>query len=150
MTFVCSGQPGYSWKSVVQKMSAERYAAFRVETGCAELPEGNTEEALKSVYLHDTMMDDEQVRAWMDAGVEITMHRLRGLASNSRDLAQTIYQISVPSVGLLQIQSVRVLEDCCTDALQDELRAGWRILAVCPPNDTRRPSYVLGHAEVRP
>jgi hypothetical protein len=75
------------------------------------------------------------------------MSRVRGLRSNDPDIHKTIYQISVANVGLMQIRRVEVLEDCCTDALQRKLDRGWRILAVCPPNDARRPTYVVGHME---
>ena len=54
-------------------------------------------------------------------------------------------QIAIPDFCLLQIQTVTVIEDACTDYLQDLLDEGWRILAVCSPNAARRPDYILGH-----
>ena len=53
-------------------------------------------------------------------------------------------QIHIPDVGLMLIDEVTYLEDCCTNLLQDQLNEGWRILAVCPPNAQRRPDYILG------
>lgn len=53
-------------------------------------------------------------------------------------------QIVVPDIGVLQIDEVDWMEDACTQALQDRLDEGWRILAVCPPNAQRRPDYILG------
>ena len=53
-------------------------------------------------------------------------------------------QIAIPDIGLLRINQVTVVEDYCTDALQELLDQGWRILAVCPPNAARRPDYILG------
>ena len=53
-------------------------------------------------------------------------------------------QIHVPDFGLLLIDEVDVLTDCCTDDLRGRLDQGWRILAVCPPNAQRRPDYVIG------
>jgi len=58
-------------------------------------------------------------------------------------------QIAVPDMALMYIDEVQVCEDFCTNMLQDELDAGWRILAVCPPNSARRPSYVLGRRKSR-
>lgn len=55
--------------------------------------------------------------------------------------------IAIPDFCLLQIQTVTVIEDACTDALQSYLDDGWRILAVCPPNAARRPDYILGHKD---
>ena len=53
-------------------------------------------------------------------------------------------QVAIPNLALLEIRTVQVLEDACTDELQAELDDGWRILAVCPPNSQRRPDYILG------
>jgi hypothetical protein len=56
----------------------------------------------------------------------------------------THIQVAIPNLALLEIRTVQVLEDACTDRLQLELDDGWRILAVCPPNSQRRPDYILG------
>lgn len=53
-------------------------------------------------------------------------------------------QVQIPHIGLLAMDEVQVLEDCCTDVLQKNLDFGWRILCVCPPNAARRPDYIMG------
>jgi len=55
--------------------------------------------------------------------------------------------VQVPPIGLLTINEVEVLTDACTDALQQHLDDGWRILCVCPPNAQRRPDYVIGRTK---
>lgn len=55
--------------------------------------------------------------------------------------------IAIPDLGLMTVKYVKVLEDCCTDVLQDHLDKGWRLLAVCPPCSQRRPDYVLGRSD---
>lgn len=55
-----------------------------------------------------------------------------------------IVQVHVPNLGLLAINEVQYMENACTEALQRELEAGWRILAVCPPLMERRPTYIIG------
>jgi hypothetical protein len=52
--------------------------------------------------------------------------------------------VSVPSNALLNIQTVKVLENACTEVLQEEINGGWTILAICPQPDQRRPDYILG------
>jgi hypothetical protein len=52
--------------------------------------------------------------------------------------------VAVPGIGLLQIREVRIEDDLCTEVLQNRLDDGWRILAICPQPDQRRPDYVLG------
>lgn len=51
--------------------------------------------------------------------------------------------VHVPDLGLLMMNEIELLEDGCTNALQGKLEDGWRILAVCPQPDQRRPDYVL-------
>ncbi|WP_342163019.1 hypothetical protein [Methylobacterium sp. SD21] len=53
-------------------------------------------------------------------------------------------QIAIPNLLLFAVDEVLLLEDSCTDRLQDHLTEGWRILAVCPPAAQRRPDYILG------
>ena len=53
-------------------------------------------------------------------------------------------QVVVPGLGLMLIDEVEIKEDFCTHELQRQLEAGWRILAICPQPNQRRPDYVLG------
>lgn len=57
--------------------------------------------------------------------------------------ALAVAQVHLPGNELLRIHEVQVQEDCCTDHLQDQLKQGWRIIAVCP-QPSRRPDYILG------
>lgn len=50
---------------------------------------------------------------------------------------------AVPNQALWSVTDVQVCTDLCTDMLQDYLREGWHILAICP-QPQRRPDYVLG------
>ena len=49
-----------------------------------------------------------------------------------------------PSNSLLSINQTMLLEDACTDNLQNHIADGWRILAIQPQPDQRRPDYILG------
>ena len=49
-----------------------------------------------------------------------------------------------PNNALLAIAETKLMESACTDAIQTELAAGWRILAIQPQPDQRRPDYILG------
>jgi hypothetical protein len=152
--FLCVGKPDYQWEKKIAALEPHQFAAWK--KGAASLRDkldadgvnqANFKEKLG--YVHDLMMDSDEVAAWTEAGVDITMSRVKGLASpgRGRDIPQAVYQIAVANVGLLQIQMVDYLEDCCTNELQGYLDKGWRILAVCPPNNTRRPTYIIGHFE---
>lgn len=166
MTFICQATPQYDWLKKVKALEPHKFqqwwnAAISLREKVGKDSAAIADDDLGGRVINQAnfpdvhtygglLMDDAEVKAWNDAGVEVTVSRVKGLASNARDLPNTVYQISVASVGLLQIQCAEVLEDCCTNELQNWLDRGWRILAVCPPNDTRRPSYVMGHMDKEP
>lgn len=56
-------------------------------------------------------------------------------------------EVHMPGHSLAMFNAVMLLTDACTDALQGNLNQGWRILAVCPQPDQRRPDYILGRYE---
>lgn len=58
-------------------------------------------------------------------------------------LFNTKTNAAVPNQALWSVTDVRVESDLCTDILQDYIRDGWHILAICP-QPQRRPDYVLG------
>ena len=70
------------------------------------------------------------------------------LASVFEPRTNTVYnehvKVAMPGIGLLQFDNVKVEYDFCTDSLRDRMKEGWRIIAVCPQPDRRRPDYVLG------
>lgn len=49
-----------------------------------------------------------------------------------------------PNASLMAIAETKLLENSCTDVLQEHLAEGWRIIAVQPQPDQRRPDYILG------
>lgn len=52
--------------------------------------------------------------------------------------------IHVSNMGLMSINKLAYATDICTEELQGILDKGWRIIAVCPQPDQRRPDYILG------
>jgi hypothetical protein len=62
--------------------------------------------------------------------------------------AAQINNISVAGQALLDIRTITWVEDSCTELVQRALDDGWKIVAVCPANDSRRPTYILGHNEL--
>jgi hypothetical protein len=58
-----------------------------------------------------------------------------------------VAQVHMPNGFLHEVNEVKVFNDYCTEQLQLELKDGWRILAVCPSIEQRRPDYVLGRVK---
>ena len=124
------------------------------------------DEKLASFYhlnIGPTRLTDEEVHGLMGLGFKVSPVPYPGaMITKMQDRAKWEYsapvtpealssgaaiQIAIPDFCLLQIQTVTVIQDACTDYLQDLLDEGWRILAVCPPNAARRPDYILGHKD---
>lgn len=55
--------------------------------------------------------------------------------------------VHVPGIGLMLIDEVEVENDFCSEKVQDRLCDGWRILAICPQPDQRRPDYIFGRTK---
>lgn len=52
--------------------------------------------------------------------------------------------VHMPGNMLASYNEVQLMEDSCTDRLQESLSQGWRMIAVCPQPDQRRPDYIMG------
>jgi hypothetical protein len=73
---------------------------------------------------------------------------VRAIAHNAKvEPAVSPIQISVYNEALLSIKSIDWMEDACTQAIQSALNDDWKILAICPANDSRRPTYIMGHRD---
>jgi hypothetical protein len=96
---------------------------FSITATIKEAPEYNIEETL----IHK-LMSLESKLSHFDHGAEFNQK----------------VGVHISDLGLLAVREVTWLEDSCTQALQDYLDEGWRILAVCPQPDSRRPDYILG------
>lgn len=70
--------------------------------------------------------------------------RLVGRAGEPSSYVNNRVDVHIPGNSLLAIDEVKVEVDFCTESLADDLADGWRIVAVCPQPDQRRPDYVLG------
>lgn len=96
----------------------------------------------------ERILDQEEVEWCEDRKLKLDIRRIKGMAYQPvADQIKHVTQIAVPNVGLLAIDEVCVREDYCTDALQQDLDDGWRLIAVCPPNSARRPDYILGRTK---
>lgn len=146
----------YQCRDTVSELSLERYRAFYGQWNALldkELPSPDLEDwpaKVKALWLtKDMILDDEDLASLCSFGIEVTIKKVKGVQNlpAAAPFEQKVYQISVANVGLMQISRVEVLEDICTEELQRVLDKGWRILAVCPPNDARRPTYIVGHTD---
>ena len=147
----------WSCKEKLRALPAEVYRTIRERIPRLKLPE---DQEKVEAYYQDVLMDAAEAELLTDAGIELSIKRIKGLAypdwfnaaqrsgsSLPEGVHNVTYQVSVANVGLLAVDEVSLLEDCCTDTLQAELDDGWRILAVCPPNDARRPTYIIGRCK---
>jgi hypothetical protein len=147
----------YGERDKLLKISPEAWDDLSAKLPDGRLPNSKTDR-YGGTIAGEWVCDLAEAQVWSDAGFAIEIKKLRGVtypvtpADAVRDALRgaggpTIINVSVSNVGLYDVQSVMYEENCCTDALQVFLNEGWRLLAVCPPNDARRPTYILGHRE---
>ena len=115
------------------------------------------EEAQQNQYFSfNAVVTVESAEKMSEAGLKFDVSRVRGLFSEANtgnpqeilaaaQVSKSQIHIHVPGgVALMEIDTVHWLEDACTNELQRYLDREWRIIAVCPANDSRRPTYILG------
>lgn len=55
-----------------------------------------------------------------------------------------LVNVYTPGNTLSVFNELMLSQDACTDSIQRDMREGWRIVAVCPQPDQRRPDYIMG------
>jgi len=142
----------YTSRDKLRNLSEQDYEEIRKRVPNLELPPYGERESWSG---WDTrILDGEEMEFLTQRGLELEVSRIRGVVSDSPSklLEQGVQMpniaiVSVPNVALFEVQHVTWLENACTMELQRYLDDGWRILCVCPPNDQRRPDYILGRKE---
>lgn len=134
--------------SIGYETPKECYAAIAAALEMEEVPENYYQ-------FRDTYGTQELVNELVALGAKPQLERVKGIsyappeptAPAAQAVTSSTTVISVANHNLFEVAKVTWLENACTEELQRMLDAGWRILAVCPSNDARRPDYVLGLKE---
>jgi hypothetical protein len=141
----------YSAQNVVKSLSRERYEDLRKRLdilGLSEWAEGKSEPPPWYTYGSRILVDMRTDIMILDEfGIEYRVVKFRNTYQVKDPSTHTHVHVHIPNFGLLQMREVINLDDACTYELQRHLDDGWHILAICPPNATRRPDYILGRAD---
>lgn len=172
--FICNGKPDYGWLKKIKALEPHVFqqwlnralslkAEIAKRRGLDKEQETLTQANFPDMYISDgLLMDAEEVSAWNEVGIEIAVTRVKGIASNARELQQMIFQVCIAGLGPLQIQCVDYiaaepnngsLSHDMGYALEEVNRwitKGWRILAVVPPADCSSPVFIMGHIDKEP
>jgi hypothetical protein len=145
---------GYDAHQIVAKWDRPTWERVRKSVWglrLEEWPESNPERPSWYGYGDKTIIDmTTEAVILADLGLPFTVKEFKSTykAEGKDTLGNTInFNIALPNIGLLSITEVTWMENACTEQLQTKLDEGWRILAVCPPNGTRRPDYILGRSQ---
>jgi hypothetical protein len=139
----------YSDKELIKNLSTEDYEKLR--SVVMAIPENK-----ETWYGYDMIVDKEGIIELTKICKNLQLKQIKNTYSPSKsdiswvkqlDAAGTAVHVHIPNIGLLMINEVCILEDSCTDKLQEYLNNNWRILAVCPPNGVRRPDYIMGRTK---
>lgn len=75
------------------------------------------------------------------------VERFENAANTFKNTFNEKVNVHIGGSQLMTVNKTLLLENSCTDNLQDHLDKGWRIIACCVQPDGRRPDYVLGRYE---
>ena len=140
---------GFGWDDAerVKKMDTEAYEKLRLDFPDLGLPASDSRGSY--ITLEPGYFEMEEVEKLISYGLKPQVSKIRGL-HYPHDLpapagsTTQITNVSCANHALFMVDEVDWLENACTQELQTRLDGGWRILAVCPSNDARRPDYILG------
>lgn len=139
----------YSLPDRIRELSEEQWAELRTHPVFADCPavrDGEPDYKLRPTSM-TTIADADDIAFFERFGLRFDIRRVKGVRYPGKEALTAVPQIavvSVPNIALYEVNEVKLLDNACTDLLQKHLDDGWRILAVCPPNDQRRPDYILG------
>ena len=71
------------------------------------------------------------------------------ISKTGSNLFNNKLEIHQPNMPLFTYNNFIHLNDCCTEVLQEHINEGYRVVAICPQPDQRRPAYILGKEEVK-
>lgn len=135
----------------VEKAKALSDQDWEILRSISDAPD-NREQLKYGVSTRDLIYLEEDGPKFSHLGLGFTIKKFPGQLKlvlpgvpDMPDSKQVVH-VHVPNIGLLQVDEVTNLDDCCTDVLQAHLDKGWRILCVCPPNNQRRPDYIMGRS----
>jgi hypothetical protein len=146
----------YNCEEQLKKLGRENYLALRDKLPNLKFPDWlEGKEKPEYYYEREQFIEFENdAPLLLEAGIQFEVKRFKQnyfvdkVFDESRkqfgDKQGSPISVHIPNIGLLMIDEVDWLENACTEQLQGYLDDGWRILAVCPPNGTRRPDYILG------
>ena len=66
------------------------------------------------------------------------------ISKTGNNLFNNKLEIHQPNMPLFTYNNFIHLNDCCTEVLQEHIDKGYRVVAICPQPDQRRPDYILG------
>ena len=148
---------GWNELQKLRDLPDEDYIALRDSLSLIELP---AVEKKASVYSQDGWIGTiDDLTALTRFGLPPIVKRVRGIFQEqlsqlgvppTEGAAAQVVNITIPNAALFSVRNLHVIENECTNYVQTWLDKGWRIVAVCPPNDCRRPTFILGHHETNP
>lgn len=136
---------GWSIETQVKALDNDAYHLVREGAPFLDLPLDREAkwDAYKAIHNRTVIDLTREGALLVEHGLRFEIKRFKGCRKVASEGTVNI-QVAIPNLLLFAVDEVMVVEDECTDRLQGHLNEGWRILAVCPPANQRRPDYVLG------
>lgn len=88
--------------------------------------------------------DVERALSLINVNIQLFEKQLKALSEIGEQHYNLKCNAPVADTFLSKVNQLMLLEDSCTDKLQEALHEGWRIISVTPQPNQRRPDYVLG------
>lgn len=138
---------GYNAESSIKKLEQANYERLAANFDALSMPPYDEREGWSLDYAHryDLKIDLQEIGPMLlEFSIPFELKRLKSCYKAKVPGTVHQLQVAIPNTLLWEVNEVLLKEDACTDAIQNLLDDGWRILAICPPACQRRPDYILG------
>lgn len=145
MTVILQCEFKYSADETIKKMSKEQRDEIRAKVfSLKDLQEYDSSKTYYSTGIYGKFLVTETEFEYLNnLGIEIEIKNFKNSYIPREEGNGPKYHFHLPNIALIMFDEVMLLEDACTNDLQDKLDDNWRMIAICPPNGTRRPDYIL-------
>lgn len=149
MSMILNVELDYSFDGKVKELSQAQRDSMRVNVMCLkDLKDPVEGEKYYSSGIYGKLLVTETEFEFLkNLGIDVNIKNFKNNYVPREHDNGAKYHFHLPNISLLMFDEVTWLEDCCTENLQEKLDQGWRMIAVCPPNGTRRPDYILGRGK---
>jgi len=97
-------------------------------------------------YINDLNKIDIELLKYCEMSPVGILEMMGGAKIKTENVVEAVKrnQIMLPNNLMLEMKELKVETDQCTDVINELMNDGWKLIAILPQHQQRRPDYILG------